>query len=214
VKVYVNSVTMTTRGPMVIVSRAHPDIVRKLFSTEIPEVASGSVKIHAVAREAGSRSKVAVSSNDTNIDPIGSCIGQRGTRIQTIISELGGTEKVDVILFDEDAAVFIGKALAPAKVKRVDLDESNRIATVRADADQLSLAIGKGGQNVRLASRLTGWKINVMDANENAVVATAEEATGAPSQAPAKEDVIAEEVTEEMDSLAKGTEVPSDEKGE
>lgn len=170
-KVYVSSVTMTTRGPMVIVSRAHPDIVRKLFSTEIPEVASGSVKIHAVAREAGSRSKVAVSSDDSNIDPIGSCIGQRGTRIQTIISELGG-EKVDVILHDEDPSVFIGKALAPAKVKSVILDEEARVATVRADSDQLSLAIGKGGQNVRLASRLTGWKINVMDVNEGVIVAS------------------------------------------
>ena len=185
VKVYVNSVTMTTRGPMVIVSRAHPDIVRKLFSTEIPEVASGAVKIHSVAREAGSRSKVAVSSDDANIDPIGSCIGQRGTRIQTIISELGG-EKVDVILHDEDAAVFIGKALAPAKVKTVTLDEQNRVATVRADADQLSLAIGKGGQNVRLASRLTGWKINVMDVNEGKIVETAEPA--AEEAAPAEEE--------------------------
>ncbi len=185
VKVYVSSVTMTTRGAMVIVSRAHPDIVRKLFSTEIPEVASGAVKIHSVAREAGSRSKVAVSSDDSNIDPIGSCIGQRGTRIQTIISELGG-EKVDVILHDEDAAVFIGKALAPAKVKTVELDTANRVATVRADADQLSLAIGKGGQNVRLASRLTGWKINVMDVNEGQALPAAD--APAEDAAPAEED--------------------------
>ncbi len=211
IKVYVSSVTMTTRGPMVIVSRAHPDIVRKLFTTEIPEVASGAVQIHSVAREAGSRSKVAVSSDDANIDPIGSCIGQRGTRIQTIISELGGMEKVDVILFDNDAAVFIAKALAPAKVKAVDLDEANRIATVRADADQLSLAIGKGGQNVRLASRLTGWKINVMDVNEGTIVAAADAPAEETAAAP---DEIAEEVTEEMDSLSKGTEVPSAEKGE
>jgi len=206
VKVYVSSVTMTTRGPMIIVSRAHPDIVRKLFSTEIPEVASGAVQIHGVAREAGSRSKVAVSSDDQNIDPIGSCIGQRGTRIQTIISELGG-EKVDVILFDNDPAVFIAKALAPAKVKNVMLDEANRIATVRTDADQLSLAIGKGGQNVRLASRLTGWKINVLDVNDSGVKASADEAPKAP-------DEISEEVNEEMESLSKGTEVPKDEKAE
>jgi N utilization substance protein A len=163
VKVYVIAVNMTTRGPVVVVSRAHADIVKKLFSMEIPEVASGGVKIHSVAREAGSRSKVAVSTDDQNIDPIGSCIGQRGTRIQTIISELGG-EKVDVILFDNDPAVFISKALAPAKVRSVSLDEPSRTATVVADGDQLSLAIGKGGQNVRLASRLTGWKINVMEA--------------------------------------------------
>ena len=116
VKVYVSSVTMTTRGPMIIVSRAHPDIVHKLFSTEIPEVASGAVTIHSVAREAGSRSKVAVSSVDSNIDPIGSCIGQRGTRIQTIISELGG-EKVDVILFDNDPAVFIAQTTASSLLR-------------------------------------------------------------------------------------------------
>ncbi len=210
VKVYLSSVTMTTRGPLIVVSRAHPDIVRKLFSTEIPEVASGAVTIHSVAREAGSRSKVAVSSADANIDPIGSCIGQRGTRIQTIISELGG-EKVDVILHDEDAAVFIGKALAPAKVKSVMLDEANRVATVRADADQLSLAIGKGGQNVRLASRLTGWKINVMDVNEGVVKEAAEPSDVAGTDAP---DAIASEVEEEMESLSRGTEVPSAEKGE
>ena len=164
-KVYVAAVNMTTRGPVVIVSRSHPDIVRTLFTTEIPEVASGGVKIQAVAREAGSRSKVAVSSDDPNIDPIGSCIGQRGTRIQTIINELGG-EKVDVILYDTDASVFIGKALAPAKVASVTLDENTRTATVRAEQDQLSLAIGRGGQNVRLASRLTGWKINVLENGE------------------------------------------------
>lgn len=187
VKVYVSAVNMSTRGPMVVVSRAHPDIVRRLFSTEIPEVASGAVTIQSVAREAGSRSKVAVASEDPNIDPIGSCIGQRGTRIQTIISELGG-EKVDVIQYDPDAAVFISKALSPAKVKSVVLDEETRTATVYADADQLSLAIGKGGQNVRLASRLTGWKINVVEAG--AKPDAAEEA--APSESPAAESDASE----------------------
>lgn len=213
VKVYVSSVTMTTRGPMVLVSRAHPNIVRTLFSTEIPEVASGAVVIHAVAREAGSRSKVAVASTDPNIDPIGSCIGQRGTRIQTIISELGG-EKIDVILHDEDPAAFIAKALAPAKVSTVELDTENRVATVRAPADQLSLAIGKGGQNVRLASRLTGWKINVLEAGEGAKAEAAEPAAAEPAKEGAKPDEIAAEVNEEMESLSKGTEVPSAEKGE
>ncbi len=214
VKVYVSSVTMTTRGPMIIVSRAHPDIVRRLFATEIPEVASGAVTIHAVAREAGSRSKVAVASLDSNIDPIGSCIGQRGARIQTIISELGG-EKVDVILYDNDPAVFIAKALAPAKVKSVELDEANRVASVRADADQLSLAIGKGGQNVRLASRLSGWKINVMDTNEaDSAPREAGREEAVPAATEAAPDAISEEVAGEMESLSKGTEVPSDEKGE
>ena len=189
VKVYVVSVNMTTRGPMVIVSRAHPDIVRKLFSMEIPEVAGGAVVIHSVAREAGSRSKVAVSSEDPNIDPIGSCIGQRGTRIQTVISELGG-EKVDVILYDQDPAAFISKALSPAKVISVDLDEVNRMATVRTDADQLSLAIGKGGQNVRLASRLTGWKINVVEAGQPAAEEPAPEET--PAEKTAESDTSSE----------------------
>jgi N utilization substance protein A len=159
-KVYIAAVNMTSRGPAVVVSRSHPDIVRRLFATEIPEVSSGAVVIHKVSREAGSRSKVAVSSDDPNIDPIGSCIGQRGTRIQTIIHELGG-EKVDVIQYDEDPAAYVSNALSPAKVSSVELDEETKTATVFAPGDQLSLAIGKGGQNVRLASKLTGWKINV-----------------------------------------------------
>ncbi|MEA3249584.1 MAG: transcription termination factor NusA [Patescibacteria group bacterium] len=160
VKVYVISVELTTRGPEIVVSRSHPEIIRKLFGLEIPEIAAGTVTIHAVAREAGARSKVAVSSNQENVDPIGSCIGQRGTRIQTVIAELGG-EKVDVIQFDEDPAMFITNALSPAKVIEIELDEENQVADVLVDEDQLSLAIGRGGQNVRLASRLTGWKINI-----------------------------------------------------
>lgn len=162
-KVFIAAVNMTSRGPAVIVSRAHPDIIRQLFQTEIPECAAGSVKVRAVAREAGSRTKVAVSSDDPNVDPIGSCIGQRGTRIQTIISELGG-EKIDVILYDEDPVAFITKALAPAKIREVKVDETTNTAEVFADADQLSLAIGKLGQNVRLASRLTAWRINIHEA--------------------------------------------------
>ena len=175
IKVYIVAVNMTSRGPAVVVSRAHPDIIRKLFSTEIPECAAGSVKVRAVAREAGSRTKVAVSSDDPNVDPIGSCIGQRGTRIQTIISELGG-EKIDVILYDEDAASYITKALAPAKVKEVRLDETTHTAEVFANADQLSLAIGKLGQNVRLASRLTAWRINIHEAGVIKPAATEETA--------------------------------------
>jgi N utilization substance protein A len=186
IKVYIGAVNMTTRGPVVIASRAQPGIVKTLFMTEIPEVASGAVVIHAVAREAGSRSKVAVSSIDPNIDPIGSCIGQRGTRIQTIISELGG-EKVDVILHDADPAVFISKALAPAKVQSVELDEATKTATVRTPDDQLSLAIGKGGQNVRLASRLTGWKINVLEVSKP-VEAAAETPVEPSPEAPAEAD--------------------------
>ena len=180
VKVFVTDVRMTTKGPEVIVSRAHPEIVKKLFMLEIPEVAGGIVNIHTIAREAGSRSKVAVSSTQENVDPIGSCIGQRGTRIQTVISELGG-EKIDIIQFDEDATRFITNALSPAKVSQITLDENARVADVMVPEDQLSLAIGKGGQNVRLASRLTGWRINIREAN-------------APADAPAIAEGIPEEV--------------------
>ncbi len=162
IKVYVKGVNLGVRGPQVVVSRASEEMVKKLFLLEIPEVASGTVVIHNVAREAGSRSKVSVSSTQANIDPIGSCIGQRGTRIQTIITELGG-EKVDIIQHSEDAQKYIAMALAPAKVAAVELDEPSKTASVTVPADQLSLAIGRGGQNVRLASSLTGWKINIKE---------------------------------------------------
>jgi N utilization substance protein A len=165
IKVYVVKVEMTTRGPEIVVSRTHPNIIKKLFSLEIPEIAAGTVEIHSVAREAGARAKIAVSSNQDNVDPIGSCIGQRGTRIQTIITELGG-EKVDVIQHDEDPALFITNALSPAKILEIELDEIDRSADVLVNEDQLSLAIGRGGQNVRLASRLTGWKINIRKVGE------------------------------------------------
>ncbi len=162
VKVYVQQVALTTKGPQIVLSRAADEFVRKMFEMEIPEVGDGAVLIKAVSREAGSRSKVAVTTTDSQVDPIGACIGQRGTRIQTIISEIGG-EKVDIIEWNEDPASFIGKALAPAKVNRVELNEAEQSALVHVNPDQLSLAIGKGGQNVRLAAKLTGWKINIAE---------------------------------------------------
>lgn len=162
VKVYVQQVALTPKGPQIVLSRAADEFVRKMFEMEIPEVGDGAVLIKAVAREAGSRSKVAVTTTDSQIDPIGACIGQRGTRIQTIISEIGG-EKVDIIEWNEDPATFIGKALAPAKVNRVELNKDELSALVHVNPDQLSLAIGKGGQNVRLAAKLTGWKINIAE---------------------------------------------------
>jgi transcription termination/antitermination protein NusA len=165
IKVFITDVRLSSKGPEVVVSRSHPEIVRKLFSLEIPEVAAGVVQIKAIAREAGSRSKVAVASTQDNVDPIGSCIGQRGTRIQTVIGELGG-EKIDIIQHDDDPVRFITNALSPAKVVEIALDEDNGIAEVIVAEDQLSLAIGKGGQNVRLASRLTGWKINIKSLSE------------------------------------------------
>jgi N utilization substance protein A len=164
-KFFLKEVTMTTKGPQVIVSRAHPEILRKLFTFEIPEVANEIVKIKAIAREAGSRSKIAVSTDDPNIDPIGSCIGQRGTRIQTIINELGG-EKIDIIEWSDDIKKLIMNALSPAKISSIETKDEDKSAVVQVKADQLSLAIGRGGQNVRLAAKLTGWKINIQGEEE------------------------------------------------
>lgn len=160
IKVYVVSVEKTSKGPEIILSRTHPGMVRSVFESEIPEIGSGAIEIKGISRDAGQRSKVAVMSHQDTIDPIGSCIGQRGSRIQTIIAELGG-EKVDVILYDEDSTVYLANALSPAKVSSITLDQDAKTAHVLVRDDQLSLAIGKGGQNVRLASQLTGWNIEV-----------------------------------------------------
>jgi len=162
IKVYVKEVSLKAKGPEIVLSRTSEEILRKVFYLEIPEVSNGLIEIKRLAREAGSRSKVAVWTDSENIDPIGSCVGQRGSRIQTIIKELGG-EKVDIIEYDEDPKKFIINALSPAKILGIDIDEENEKATVAVAADQLSLAIGKGGQNARLAARLTGWKIDIVE---------------------------------------------------
>jgi N utilization substance protein A len=161
-KFFVRQVAVGTRGPEILLSRTSEELVRAMFFAEIPEVAEGSVEIKAVSREAGARSKVAVAAIDPNLDPIGACIGQRGTRIQTVIAGLGG-EKIDLIEWSEDPVAYISHSLAPAKVKNVELVENEHVALIKVAADQLSLAIGRGGQNVRLAARLTGWKINVTE---------------------------------------------------
>lgn len=146
--------------PQVMISRSHPDFVRKLFEFEIPEIYEGLIEIKSVARDAGNRSKVAVYSTNENIDPVGSCVGQKGIRIQNIINELNG-EKIDVIEWDEDPAIFISAALLPAQVMAVDINEEEKFAQVIVPDDQLSLAIGKSGQNARLAAKLTNWKIDI-----------------------------------------------------
>jgi len=161
-KIYVLSVNLTTRGPEILVSRSHSEIVKNLFQNEIPEINNGTIEIKSIAREAGNRTKIAVYTNDDSIDPIGSCIGQRGARIQTIINELGG-EKIDLIEYSENAEKYISQSLSPAKIKKVELNEEDMSAKVFVNSDQLSLTIGRAGQNVRLASRLTGWKINVIE---------------------------------------------------
>lgn len=159
-KVLILHVEPATKGPKITLSRSHPDMVRKLFELEVPEIFNGSVEIKAVAREAGSRSKIAVISTQDGIDPIGSCVGQKGSRVQTVMAELGG-EKIDIIEYSDDVVKFIANALSPAKILNVQLDEENKEAKVGVLEDQLSLAIGKAGQNVRLAARLTGWKIDI-----------------------------------------------------
>jgi len=165
-KVYIKEVREGHKGPEIILSRRSEEILKKVFYLEIPEIANGLVEIKEVAREAGSRSKVAIATEAENVDPVGSCVGQRGSRIQTIISELGG-EKIDIIEYNEDPAKFIANALAPAKVVSIELEESEHKAIVKVASDKLSLAIGKNGQNVRLAARLTGWKIDIIEAAED-----------------------------------------------
>ena len=161
IRAYVLDVERGQKGNVqVIVSRSHPDFVRKLFEFEIPEIYEGLIEIKNVSRDAGYRSKVAVYSKNENIDPVGSCVGQKGIRIQNIINELGG-EKIDVIEWNEDPAIYIASALLPAQVMAVDVKEDEKIAQVVVPDDQLSLAIGKSGQNARLAAKLTNWKIDI-----------------------------------------------------
>lgn len=162
-KLYVLRVEETKRGPMVFVSRAFPKLVSKLFELEVPEIGSGQVEIISIAREPGSRTKIAVKSNVEGLDPIGAMVGQRGTRVLTVISELGG-EKIDIVEYSNDPEKYISNALSPAKVLEVKISSQNK-AICYVEEDQLSLAIGKDGQNVRLASLLTGWKIDVKTKN-------------------------------------------------
>jgi transcription termination/antitermination protein NusA len=150
----------TKRGSQLIVSRAHPDFVRSLFKAEVPEIAEGVVEIKAISRDPGSRTKITVASNDSDVDPIGACVGMRGSRVQNIVQELKG-EKIDIVPWSSDPARFVCNALSPARVSKVIIDEDNRSMEVIVDDDQLSLAIGRRGQNVRLASQLTQWKIDI-----------------------------------------------------
>jgi N utilization substance protein A len=165
IKVFLVEVARTAKGPLLVVSRSHPNLLRRLFELEVPEVFSGIVEIKSVAREAGYRSKVAVAARQTGIDPVGCCVGLRGIRIQNIVNELSG-EKIDVVAWDEDPATFIASALSPAHVVRVELDEAEQSARVIIPDKQLSLAIGKVGQNVRLAVKLSGWRIDIKSASE------------------------------------------------
>jgi N utilization substance protein A len=210
---YLYSVEETPRGISLKISRSHPKFIAKLFEMEAPEIASGVVEIKAIAREAGSRSKIAVFSNDEHIDPVGACVGQRGVRVSTVMSELGG-EKIDIIEWSEDPTQFVEDALSPAKIEKVETDEENKHAMIEVDEDQLSLAIGKGGQNVRLAARLTGWKIDIKGTGDSAENNKAEgptksgeeEKTDLPTNAGEIEsgleetEIIEEEIAEKTES--------------
>ena len=160
IKLYIAKVNKRNNGPEIIVSRSNSGIVGKLFEAEVPEISDGTVEIKGIAREPGSRTKIAVYAQNPNIDPIGSCVGQRGTRVQAVVDALGG-EKVDIIKWSEDPAEFISASLSPAKVVSIDVNEEEHICNVLVPAFQLSLAIGKEGQNARLAAKLTGWKIDI-----------------------------------------------------
>lgn len=192
IKVYIAKVDAGSKGPGITLSRVHPEMIRKMFELEVPEIFAGTVEIKAIAREAGERTKLAVVSIEEGVDPIGSCVGQKGTRVQAVIDELGG-EKVDIILWNDDIAKFISAALSPAKVLRVDINESQKEAVVTVPEDQLSLAIGKRGQNVRLAAKLTGWKIDIngIKPDGETADATEEEKETAKEE---KEAGVAEEV--------------------
>jgi N utilization substance protein A len=166
IKIYILEVTRTSKGPKIIASRTHPELLKRLFELEIPEIHEGLVEIKNIAREAGKRSKVAVCSKDERVDPIGACIGDRGSRIKLIMQELKD-EKIDVIKWSDDVKTLIANSLSPAKVLGVDLFEKEKTATVIVPDQQLSLAIGKSGQNARLAAKLTGWKVDIKSESEN-----------------------------------------------
>lgn len=159
-KSYIVEVKKTTKGPQIMISRTHPGLVKRLFELEVPEIHDGTVEIKSISREPGSRTKIAVYSKDENVDPVGACVGQKGTRVQAIVDELRG-EKIDIIKWSNDARDYISSSLSPAKVIRVDVSEDEKSARVIVPDYQLSLAIGKEGQNARLAAKLTGWKIDI-----------------------------------------------------
>lgn len=203
VKAFVLEVRRSTKGPQIFVSRTHKGFLKRLFELEVPEIHSGTVEIKAIAREAGSRSKVAVASRQEGLDPVGATVGQRGARVQAVVAELSG-EKIDVIPWNDDASVFVANALSPAQVISVDIDEEHRIASVTVPERMLSLAIGREGQNARLAARLTGWRIDIRsDVSVAEAKAAADAATSAPT--PATAEVGPTVVTPTLESAGDGS---------
>lgn len=165
IRVYLSKVEQTTRGPQIYVSRTHPNLLKRLFEEEVPEIYDGTVLIMSVAREAGERSKISVYAENENVDAVGSCVGSRGARVEAIVEELSG-EKIDIVLFDNDPKVYVKNALSPSEVVDVIIDDEEKSTTVVVPDNQLSLAIGKRGQNARLAAKLTGWKIDIIAESE------------------------------------------------
>ena len=194
VKVYVLEVKQTTKGPQIFVSRTHPELVKRLFEQEVPEVHDGTVEIKSIAREAGSRTKIAVYSKNENVDALGACVGQNGYRVNVIVNELGG-EKIDVINWSEDPREFIAAALSPSKVLEVKLNEAEQSAKIVVPDHQLSLAIGKEGQNARLSAKLTGWRIDIKSETQ------ARETNFLADEEPVAEEAEVVEAAEEMDAL-------------
>ena len=176
VKAYITKVEKTTKGPQIMLSRTHPGLLKRLFELEVPEIYEGVVELKSVAREAGYRSKIAVYSRNPEVDPVGACVGPRGMRVQAIVNELKG-EKIDIVRWGEDPVEFVANSLSPSKVVSVDVDEENKVARVVVPDYQLSLAIGKEGQNARLAAKLTGWKIDIKSETQTGVAPSDEDAT-------------------------------------
>jgi transcription termination/antitermination protein NusA len=197
VRAYLFRVDETGHGVFLKLSRSHPKFLEELFRAEVPEIDSGAVEIKAIAREAGSRSKIAVNSTDEHVDPVGALVGQRGVRVSTVMSELGG-EKIDIIEWSETPSEFIAEALSPAKIIEINTNPETKIAQVKVNADQQSLAIGKGGQNVRLAAKLTGWKIDVISDIKKAEEEKKEEISVTEvTEEKSKEEISSVEVAEE-----------------
>ena len=207
IRAYLYSVEETPKGVFLRLSRSHPQFLSKLFEMETPELTNGTVEIKSVAREAGSRSKVAVHSTDDHVDPVGSLVGQRGVRVSTVMSELGG-EKIDIIEWSEDPKKFIEDALSPAKVMEVEVNEDETTAQVEVSADQQSLAIGRGGQNVRLAAKLTGWKIDIQSMEGDELADSEGNVNAEEEEAPE------EELVEHTDADDEATETEAPEEAE
>ena len=202
-KVYLLRVAQTARGPRVMVSRSHPDLLRRLLELEVPEIYDGAVELKAIAREAGFRSKIAVAARQEGIDPVGCCVGLRGIRIQNIVNELNN-EKIDIVMWDSVPAVFISNALSPAHVLSIELKEEAGLAIAVVPDKQLSLAIGKEGQNVRLAAKLTGWRIDIKSTS----IAEAEKAEAAKLLSPVEDEVVDAEIPAEIESIEEPVSAP------